>query len=295
MNCPRFTPIPFGTLVEPCAGSAALTMHLLGARRAILPYQGGKWRYRHALADLLASFGLGRPQRVVLADPSPWGIALEILLDPRSRQDLILLLRGIAKREPSEVFVSLQNAPIPEDPLLYTAQFLFLQRLSHSGKAVGVKNGKWSSPGFNRSSAYGLEGTERFGAVRPMVPCLVRVLEGYDSELVQDIDLQVLQRDCFYRPDFGPNVTVYIDPPYQGTTPYPHGTLTRQDVVTLALRWSGGAETNVVVSEATPIPELVERGWQTLRLRAGRTDTSPFKGKQEEWVTYLPRRLAVSD
>lgn len=282
------------TLVEHCCGSAALTFHLLGAKRAVVPYQGSKWRYRRELAALLVELGFeGPPTRVRLTDPGPWGRVVRVLLDlPRgSRREAGSILNRWTGSDPRGVYDCLHGATPSPESASFAAEFLFLQRLAHSGKAVGTsEDGRWSSPGFNATSAYGTPGTERFGPIHAMIPALVKVLRSYEDDLIR-LDADSVLTAC------GPaspvlrewNVVEYIDPPYQGSTRYPDGHLDRADVVNLALagQQNGSA---VLVSEALPIPELVERGWKMLCLRGGASSgTSPFKARGEEWVTYVGR------
>lgn len=272
------------SLVEPCCGSASLTLHLLGARRPLLPYQGSKWRFRAALgARIAAVVGAGAPREVALFDPGPWGIAAPTVLDPALRSGVAALLEDLAARDARAVYDALHQGPAPADPVAYTAQFLFLQRLAYSGKAVGVRDGRWSSPGFNTSSAYGLPGTDRFGAVRPMIPSLVRVLRGYRGLATPAVRGAQRGAPAPEGPVRGPTL-VYLDPPYQGSTRYPNGDLDRAAVVALARAWREAGAT-VVVSEAEALPELVSDGWSAELLTEGRGDTSPFRGKQQEWLT----------
>ena len=274
-------------LVELCCGSAALTLSLCGARRSLLPYQGSKWRFRKLLARHLAEAGFtGAPSRVTLFDPGPWGRVMPVVLDPSRRAELVAMLRTLAERDPHQVYTGLHQHPVPSAPVRYAAEYLFLQRLAYSGKAVGVRDGRWSSPGFNTSSAYGLPGTERFGQVKPMVPSLVRVLEGYQAQL------EAVPVDGGQQPAPGPDaldgpVLVYFDPPYAGSTRYPNGSLSREEVVALALAWHAAGAT-VFISEGEPLPGLVDQGWTARPLDAGRADTSPFRGKQAEWLTVSP-------
>jgi len=274
-------------LVETCCGSAALSLHLLGARRPLLPYQGGKWRYRHSLVGLLDQLGFsGTPKAVTLFDPGPWGAVMGVVLDPRGRLGVIDQLTILSHLDARTVYDELQGKQVPDDAITFTSEYLFLQRLSFSGKAVGIRDGRWWSPGFNVSSAYGLAGTERFGPVKPMIPGLIRVLIGYGETLGTNATVSSLRAGAGDPDDEVPRRTlVYIDPPYADTTSYPNGTLSRREVVSLALGWRGAGAT-VLVSEAEALPALVEAGWSQLQLYAGRKDTSPFRGKQEEWVTY---------
>lgn len=271
------------TLVEPCCGSAALTMHLLGAKKPLMPYQGTKWRYRFALAELVEEMGFeGPPSRVWLMDAGFWGTAMGFILDPEVREVLIEELKELAERDPREVFDELQGSRMHPPKKGNVANFLFLQRLAFSGKAVGTANGRWVSPGFNKSSAYGLEKTEKFGAVSPMIPSLIRTLEGLELAEVEFESLRLPASPKYASDNDGPTV-VYIDPTYRDTTGYPDGHITRYEVMELAMaHWESGA--GVIISEQEPISEL---RWMTKRLYRGRKDDSPFRGKQEEWVTYM--------
>jgi hypothetical protein len=271
------------TLVEPCCGSACLALHLLGARAAILPYQGSKWRFRLALAARASALGFdGPPSRVVLTDPGPWGVAIGVVLDPLRRPGLVAGLRAFAEEDPASVFRRLHGAAPSAELTTFTAEFLFLQRLSFSGKAVGVRGGVWQSPGLNTSSAYGLPATDRFGAVKPMIPSMIRVLEGYARLRSAAVDA----RPSPAAPPVGPQprTLVYLDPPYADSTRYPDGVMDRGEVVALAEAWrAAGAAVMVSEQLGLPLP-----GWERTRLYGGRGDTSPFRGKQEEWVTSAP-------
>ena len=85
-------------------------------------------------------------------------------------------------------------------------------------------------------------------------------------------------------PQLPPGVVVYIDPPYQDTTGYAHD-LPRSEWVPVVRRWQE-AGAMVVVSEAEPIPELMEDGWHAVRIdgeRKGQKRT--FSKQQAEWLT----------
>ena len=272
--------------VEPCCGSASIAFALLGARRPLVPYQGSKWRFRERLTARFVAAGVsGPPASITLWDPGPWGEVAPLLLRPEARARVIERLGALAAEDARGVYDRLNQAPVAEDVFERAAEFMFLQRLSYSGKAVGTREGRWVSPGFNTSSAYGLAGTERFGQVKPMIPSLLRVLEGYSRSL-SPAAVGGGRRSAL--PPDGPTdrrTVVYIDPPYRGSTAYPDGALSREEVVLLAARWRD-AGASVFVSEGEPVAALTDRGWSTSLLDDGRGDTSPFRGKQQEWLTY---------
>ena len=235
----------------------------------------------------MRSLGIeGHPSAVSLSDPGPWGSVMAVVLDPEKRQEVVDQLFSLSERDPRTLYDELQGNPIPDDWSTFACEYLFLQRLSFSGKAVGIRDGRWASTGFNASSAYGLPGTDRFGPVKPMIPSLISVLEGYRTALRPDATVTCERAPA--APPEGPSppdTLVYIDPPYSDTTSYPNGSLSRDDVVELARAWRAAGAT-VMVSEGEPLQALVDHGWQMTQLYAGRSDTSPFRGKQQEWVTY---------
>lgn len=278
-------------LIEPCCGTAALSMHMLGARRSLMPYQGNKWRYRRELATLVESMTDTPLQRVSLGDSGPWGAVIGVVLHPLKRRLLIKTLRRMERQDPRKIFDRLQGAIPSPKPVTFAAEFLFLQRLSYSGKAVGV-DGRWRSPGFNPTSAYGTPATDRFGEIKPMLPSLIRTLESLGREkLLSTLPAHssMTTARLYLRERLGfcsmPTV-VYIDPPYSGVTGYPNGMLPREEVVEIA-KMSADSGASVLVSEGEPIRELTEQhGWSATLINRPRSDASLSKGKRPEWVTW---------
>ena len=76
----------------------------------------------------------------------------------------------------------------------------------------------------------------------------------------------------------------YIDPPYLGTTPYAHD-LARPEVVEMAKAWADAGAT-VCISEAEPIPELMDAGWHFREITWCRRGVSrTFSKQQREFLT----------
>lgn len=280
------------TFVEPCCGSGAMTLHLLGARQALVPYAGSKWSLRRELAGVLLRLGAwGQPSRVVLSDASWWaGAVAAVLRDRAAVADALRPLVRDGEQDPAGQYERLREWPVPVDPALRTAVLLWLQRMSFSGKAVGdVEDAqgrkRWVTHGLNATSAYGRAGTDRFGEVRPLGATLLEAVEAAPQCRAVEA-----KRGLVLPHVDGPTV-VLLDPPYAGTSGYPTGDLSRDDVVAYALQWQDTGAW-VVVCEAEPVGELLARGWRAERLRTStrRSSRQPFRRatRGEEWVTVSP-------
>jgi len=306
-------------LSEPCCGTGALTLSFIPGAKLLVPFQGNKWRRRKQLQALITERGFTELHSCQLNDAGPWGSVWSALV--RERDMVLFHLHGMAKRDPREVFDSLQRSPAPTffEAARFAAEFLFLQRVAYSGKAVQVRDGLWVSPGFNRNSAYGCEGTERFGPIYPMVPALIRNIEGMPSwgwptarrrrkgemqpppaVAASYADALELSPARLWYPEGKVTqpesvlgqvpIVVYLDPPYAEGTRFPGVHLTREQVVLVALRWHLEYGAYVLVSEAEPVAELVEVGWEARELRGATPQvTSPFRSKRPEWVTMSPK------
>lgn len=272
------------TLVEPCCGSAALTLHLLGARRALVPYQGTKWSLRRELEGIVRRLGYwGAPDHVVLVDVAPWSAAIAAVL--RQRDAVLAVLRPLVERgaeDPAGLYAELSDAPVPEGQAEQAATLLWLQRMNFASKAVGAVGGRWVTNGLNTTSAYGRAGTDKFGSVRPLGPALLEAVKQapqFGSVVAFDGAVEI---------EIGSRTLIYFDPPYQGTTRYPSGHIDREGVVEEARAWAEQGA-SVIVSEAEPIAELVADGWEAMELRG----PGNAQGRQQfrratrgsEWVT----------
>ena len=259
-------------LVEPCCGSAALSMHLWQNTAALVPYQGNKWRLRREIAALLP----GRITSYWLNDLGPWGATWQELL---ARRPLVLrALQRLAAMDPREAYDRIHGSPVVGGPS-GAAAHLFLQRLAANGKAVAVKEGRWASPGFNPASAYGREGTERFGRVKPQLPTLLERVRTMTPPGVHARATHCDAREAVV----GPGDVVYLDPPYAGTTRYVSADLTRPEVVALAQSMAE-AGAYVIVSEREALD-----GGEAVQLRAPKNHDAAFRSKGGEWATiYKP-------
>lgn len=229
------------TLIELCAGSAALSMHIIGAR-AVMPYMGGKQRYAKHLAE-----HVGAVDSFELYDVGPWGDVWALLGEHHAALCAAVDRLVFSGEDVGEMFARLRAEPVPSDPVARSAVFLVLQRLAYAGKAVSDDCGGWLHPGIDKSSAFGHAATGRFGAVKPQLPTLSRrlhALAGFMPRHAARVDAREIQ------PRAG--CVVFFDPPYMGTTGYCSADLTRDEVVQIAHAWSSAGST-VLLTEAEPL------------------------------------------
>lgn len=137
------------------------------------------------------------------------------------------------------------------------------------------------SSGINKRMAYGVEIDGSFR--QPYTPdkLSTRLAEcaSVDCSTLIHPDARTIDP-----PTLPPGTVVYLDGPYENTTPYAH-LLPRAEQVTLARRWAAAGAT-VAISEAEPIPELVAEGWYSVDItnqRVGQSRT--FSKQQHEHVT----------
>ena len=257
-------------LAELCCGSAALTLHLHGARPP-MPYMGSKERYAAAIAE---TFGLERPQRTLLVDTGMWADAWSLLCRDGARSRVVeACVALVADCDPRELWQRLRVSPPPACPVERVAAWVVLQRLAFSGKPVVERadGSGWSDPGFQETAGYGRPGTPRFGEVLPQLPALPSRLAALPV-----MPHAWVVRSCATDvpvPEDAAEWVLYLDPPYAGTTGYADSDLTREDVLALARSWAD-AGAHVIVSEAEPLPLA---GWHTVEITGQRT------GKRSSW------------
>lgn len=283
------------TFIEPCCGSAAISLRLLGYE-PVAPYQGTKDPYEIEIRDIIGRMlGLfhGAPSRILLSDASPWALAVATLL--REPERVLVTVTELVKqgapdarrpKAPEVLYERLSGALVPTDPVQLAAELFWLQRMSFSGRAVGERGGRWLTAGLNTTSAYGLPATGSFGAVHPQGNTLRRaVMRVHRHSDVSGFVGLLTTELCCDLPIWDGPVVVLLDPPYQGTQGYPSGTLDRTEVVHTALRFAN-AGAFVIFCEAEPIDELVERGWEAIKLAEPRKRMQGDKHR-EEWVTVF--------
>lgn len=290
MALPRFHDVEGRTLVELCAGSAAVSLRWLRPKaRPPLGYQGGKQGYADAILDALGMRpGDGVGNDIVLCEPGPWGDAWEHWRTIEGRADTCARLEAWAGEDPRTLWERLRAAPVPVEMGERVATWAVLQFWGFANKPVTWAGSEWEEHGFIGLPAYRAEQRERGAAAGydvsswatrslrlPDVVALLRRLPDLSRVRVHRGPAQDLAPI--------PGAAVYLDPPYQDATGYGHA-FPRAEVLATAECWRA-AGCVVAVSEACPLPL---DGWRTMRLPKRKGAGRTWSKQQEEWLTVSP-------
>lgn len=277
------------TLVEGCAGSAALSLHLLGGKPPV-HYQGGKRGYVEAITDELG-LAPGLVDRFVLIEPGPWGVAWALWRDRSALRETIARVRGWERVDPARLWRDLARLPVPADLVERVARWAVLQLWSWGAKPIVERGGRWGTHGFNRSNAYRAEFNARAAARGHDTTRWAkrsRRLDWLADGLAALPDLSRVEVVQTWIQDYAPipGALLYLDPPYHRTTiDYAHD-LPRPKVAAVARAWHR-AGCAVAVSEQSAIDEL--DGWGAVKLPRERGfGRQNFTAQRDEWLTVSP-------
>jgi hypothetical protein len=249
------------TLVELCAGSAALTRRLCGLG-SLVGFMGSKDRYA---AQILEAWGIPQPDVYVLNDPGYWGViwrayalgcfgAVADLIDSWATRDA----RGL--------FDHLRAHKDDGDLTHRAAARLCLLAGTYGGGEIGGFKGKHKL----RSSVDG------FIPSRPSLARRVRSFPPHDN-------ITAWSR-CATQINPVPGCWAYIDPPYSGQSGYEQK-LPRPQVIDVALRWHD-AGCHVAVSESVPLHTELGNGWQSRELPTVSGQYRKNARNTSEFLTY---------
>lgn len=160
------------TLVELCAGTAAVSLWALGRGRPLTGFMGSKSRWAGGLVDAL---GCDRPARVVLVDAGPWGDVWTVLRDRAARAEVAVTFDRLeaSGARPNELWSWFATVPPPADPVARVAQYLWLQARSAGTIPMwwSPERGRWESPSGSRTeSAHARGGVAAAGRVQTNRP-----------------------------------------------------------------------------------------------------------------------------
>ena len=270
------SPIPLW--VEPCAGSLAVGLRLLGLPR-LVGWMGGKGGYADAILHALHLQPRQGAREIWLADVSDWSFCWEALAQPgvaHRAADLIDEWRtcyGVASpRQVRALWDDLlprwraEGTPPDAEG---AARWLVLVALSAMMRGPDAGRKHRASDRFRDKEG-------------PKYPVIISRLRRWPAG---GAPLRIW-RDARAIPP-APGV-VLLDPPYDGTQGYEAGDLPRSEVLALADRWTA-ADATVAICEHDPIP-----GWRSVDLTAARVGPGrTMTRRTSEWLSVRgvePRR-----
>ena len=282
-----------GDFVEACAGTAALTFALFGAKPPV-PMAGSKRTLAKALLERVWPADLPRPTRVLLNDAGEWGHTLRAMFDGHALGSasrggwhrIAGWLEAWIPENERALFDRLRRAPPPEDPFERAAAHLYLQTRTFRGKPVypNADGTGWVTHGFDpeyrEAVTPGAKSRGWFNS-RPILAEKLRALAkvpwpeitvtGWDAATLPDLfDLR--------------DARVVIDPPYAETQSAIYGVdLNRTRTLALANQCAGRGATTFV-SEGAPLVGPLGPGWRAEQIPTRKTGTQ--LGIHEEWLTW---------
>ena len=289
---PRAAPI---VLVQAFAGSLALTLRLLGDERVqalkasgatkrqirkartltkpLASRMGTKGKYAESLVNVMFAGSPGNLVAIVASDPDPLveDLAKGLASGPEQVAEAVLYLRlpregagAMVKRLKATRDLPLRpGAPALPRDAVRAARAVWLMGNTYKGfggyfKGKHATSGPGGAPGECSLTERTIARRLRALGAGPF-PI---IWAGGDYRAGRPVVARLKKR----YPDA--RVVAYLDPPYAGTTKFPHGNVTPPEVVADARRWQAqGAD--VYVSNPLPVAELVEDGWQAAELTRG--------------------------
>lgn len=142
-------PVPL--FIEPCCGSAAVTLKLVGGPSARPPvsWQGGKQGYAE---PILWALGLRSGQgadAVLLNDLGPWSMVWRGLCTPGGPEAVAEVIREWVDEDPRALWERLRDEPVPPDDVGASAAWLCLQSGNFGGKEVGMGSGRFRPDSYS--------------------------------------------------------------------------------------------------------------------------------------------------
>jgi site-specific DNA-adenine methylase len=220
------------------------------------------------------------PCRITMLDAGPWGLFWQKIGDGSFDHDQFASYCRAIPADLAQVkshMEALSKGPVGDDAVYV---YLLLQAASFGGKAIWNKDGRWVDSGF-RSYWLPTETSIRRSPVNPMMPMCetlmqrVRVI-GDRMAGVRGICMDAME----FRPGVG---TIYVDPPYTGTTGYGH-TLDVMKLVRLYNQPCFVSEGRSLSPSATCIA--------TGRTKGGISGERAVAN--QEWLSYFPCDMAVA-
>jgi hypothetical protein len=263
--------------VELCAGSASVSLQLLGGRQVKPPasYVGAKTRYAAEILNLMGlDAGVGARQ-LLLVDPGEWGMAWKTLSNPTACNTVASVLLKFRGWDDRWIWHLCQQLLESRKETERCAAFVWLQSRSLRNLPVDQR-GKYTGPQMPSGDV-----SDPYKGRRvPTTIGTVKKVQALTTLPWPKTDVLQVQAEEIKPHVFG-NTFVYIDPPYEHTLGYQHQ-FPREMVMKVATAWKEAGAT-VAVSEDEPLPL---NGWQHHQLTGTDIEKRTFTRSKEEWVTF---------
>ena len=302
--------------VEPCAGSAAVALRLVGGPYANPPIgmMGGKRGYARVILGVL---GLRQGQGadgVVLADAGPWAAVWRVLTSPGGADAVAGVIRAWEGEEPRALWERLRaegwgDLTTPEE----VARWSYTD--GNCSPLGQYRERRWDDSGAAQLPASVL--ASRVSACARWLVCGAWAFRAGepDSGFVGDATFTI---EKGRRPTAGDlsnpprwpvpvsvygdaraipipadctGVYVYADPSYRGTTGYASN-IYAEDLREYLLEWSRRGAV-VAISEARPLVELMGDGWQVVKIDGERRGQKRTFSKQRDEYLTINREPAI--
>lgn len=215
------------------------------------------------------------PRLIYMVDAGPWGLFWQAVAEGQFDLNYFAWQCNSVPKDRSQIKRYMENlalAPVSGDAP-YT--YLLLQSASFGGKAIWIEAGRWQNCSF-RSFWQPTATSNRRSPVNPMMPMPESLFKRV-KHIVERLSNKIQARCQDVRRITPPlDGTVYIDPPYQGTTGYGHSL----DVVQYAAALPQGCH----VSEGrplSPVAHLISKGRAKGGISAARDRAN------EEWLSVF--------
>jgi 16S rRNA G966 N2-methylase RsmD len=265
-------------------------------------YQGAKNRIAGQIADLLLAkasstthfydlcCGSGAitvellnrgvaPDRITMCDAGPWGLFWGEIGDGTFD---IALLRAMIEKLPkdlSEIKLYMQSLAKQPASIATSQTFLLLQASSFGSKPIWIEGDSWKNCSF-RSYWMPTATSNRRSPVNPMMPLPTTLLARVEGLCLAGKGITGIHGDVRQINPISDSI-VYVDPPYQGTTPYGHNL----DVVSLATTIGRPC----YVSEGKPLNEAAIRlATEETRKKGGISGAKKIRSN-EEWLSLFEK------
>lgn len=259
---------------ELCAGTGALSLRLHRQNgKPPISRQGSKVGYADAILRVLGLRPGEGAGRYMLCEPDAGvRLLLRSYADSTYANMAADILESWAHEDPRSLWSRLRSEG-PLQPGGGPREYARWLRITTSNRLINLDPTTWLNNG---------KGGSTFGGPEFCTPIL-RLADAVRSA-GGDLNAVLGKHACMPPADIPRGTICYMDPPYEGTSPYTHD-LPRDTVIDLAIAWHHAGAT-VCISEAEPIPELQREGWFTQEISwCKRGHKRSFSKQQREWLT----------